>query len=102
MGGLELLRWVDLVFYGEVHSGLAGAGLFGQQDRHVVAAAAPLGGLGAGDLLEVLDGLAVPLVIERPETVRGGEPLLVDIRMAPGFSARFVVGEVFRRKELIA
>ena len=45
----------------------------------IVASSAPLRRPRAHDVLHVLDALAVPLVIERGEVVRGAAPLFVDI-----------------------
>ncbi len=53
-----------------------------EHQRRVVAAAAPLRGLDAVDVLHVLDRLPVPLVVERRKVVRGAVPLLVDVGVA--------------------
>ena len=45
----------------------------------VVATRAPLRGLGPDHVLHVLDGLAIPLVVERREMVRRRVPLIVDL-----------------------
>src|SRR5438445_4895181 len=52
------------------------------QHRRVMAAAAPLRGLGANRVLHVLDRLAIPLVVERRKMMRGAEPLVIDIFVA--------------------
>ncbi len=69
-------RGVDLFPDGGVESPV-------EENGVVVAAGAPLGGLGADHILHVFDGLAVPLIVEGGEVVHGGVPLLVDIGMAP-------------------
>ncbi len=60
----------------------------GQQDRLIVAAAAPLRGLRPDDLLHVLDRFPVPLVVERREMMHGGVPLRGDVGMAAAIAAR--------------
>src|SRR5690349_17568669 len=50
----------------------------------IVATGAPLRGPGADDVLHVLDGFAVPLVVERGEMVDRRAPLVVDVTVAPG------------------
>ena len=61
--------------------------LVGKDQRMVVTAAAPERRLDADRVLHVLDGLAVPLVIERGHVVHRALPLIVDVRMtgAAGF-----------------
>ena len=53
-----------------------------EEDGVIVAAGAPLRRAGADDVLHVLDGSAVPLVVERGEVVGGRIPLLVDVAVA--------------------
>ena len=69
------LRRVDLLFNGRVKSAI-------EEDRVIVAAGAPLGGLDPSHILHVLDGFSIPLIIERRKMVHGRVPLLVDVRMA--------------------
>ena len=69
-------RGVDLLPDGGVESPV-------EENGMVVAAGAPLGGLGADHILHVFDRFAVPLIVEGGEVVHGGVPLLVDIGMAP-------------------
>ena len=65
----------------------------------VVAAGAPLGRLGADDVLHVLDRLAVPLVVERRKMVRRRVPLLVDVLVAA--PARLARKEEVRRNDSV-
>ena len=50
----------------------------------IVASGTPLGGLGPDDILHVLDGLPVPLVVERGEVVGRRVPLIEDLAVAAG------------------
>ena len=59
------------------------------KQRGIVAAGAPLGGTNAGDILHVLDTLAVPLIVEGREMVHRAVPLLVNVRMAALASVGF-------------
>src|SRR5579883_2270471 len=52
------------------------------EQSRVVAAGAPFGRANSGDVLHVLDTLAVPLIVERREVVHRAVPLLVDIGVA--------------------
>ena len=63
-----------------------------------MAASAPLGRLGAGHVLHVLDTLAVPLIVERGTMVRRAVPLLVYIAVAALAGLRF--HKVFGRNQL--
>ena len=53
-----------------------------EEDGMVVTARAPLGRLRADHVLHVLDGAAIPLVIERGEVVRRRIPLVVNLFVA--------------------
>ena len=59
------------------------------EHRGIVAAAAPLGWLGADRVLHVLDALAIPLIVERRKMVHRTEPLVVDILVAALAGFRF-------------
>ena len=50
-----------------------------EEHRVIVAARAPLGRFGPDHVLHVLDGLAIPLIVERRETVCRRLPLLIDV-----------------------
>src|SRR6266705_2460940 len=52
------------------------------EHRRIVAATAPLRRTRAHHLLHVLNALAVPLIVEGGEVVRGGVPLHVDVLVA--------------------
>ena len=61
-----------------------GVELPGEEHGVVVAAGAPLRRLRPHHVLHVLDGLAVPLVVERREVVGRCVPLVVDVLVAAG------------------
>jgi ABC-type sugar transport system permease subunit len=54
-----------------------------EQNGRIMAPSAPLGGFHPDHILHVLNGFAVPLVIERREMVSRGVPLLINVSMAP-------------------
>jgi hypothetical protein len=78
---------VEVFFDGRIHHAA-------EEHGGVVAAAAPLGGLGADHVLHVLNALAVPLVVEGGEAVGRTLPLLVDVGVAAlaGFRLHEVLG----------
>ena len=65
-----------------------------EEQRRIVAPGAPLRRFHADGVLHVLDALAVPLIVERGEMVRGAVPLLVDVRVAA--LARLRLREILR------
>ena len=63
---------VDLLFDGAIKAAI-------EKDRVIVTAGAPLGRLRADDILHVLDGLAIPLIVERGEVMCRRVPLIVNL-----------------------
>src|SRR5258708_24891329 len=66
-----------------------------KEKSRIVAAGTPLGGADPGDLLHVLNALAVPLIIEGRKMMRGAIPLTIHVFMAAFASLR--LHEVFCR-----
>src|SRR5215471_8159992 len=54
----------------------------GEEKGGIVASGTPFGSLHAIDFLHVLDALAIPLIVERREMMRGALPLPIDVRVA--------------------
>src|SRR5206468_5871268 len=54
-----------------------------EEDSVIVAPRAPLRRLSTDDVLHVLDGLAIPLVVERRKMMGRRAPLFVDVAMTP-------------------
>src|SRR5258708_39730380 len=59
-----------------------------------MAAGAPFRRAHSGYVLHVLDALAIPLIVERREMMRGAGPLLVNVRVAALAGLR--LHEIFR------
>ncbi len=72
---------VDLILDGLVEAAV-------EEDRVIVASRTPFGGLRAGHILHVLDGLPIELVVERCKMVSRTVPLVVDVLVALGAQLR--------------